>query len=125
MAVSLEIIQIPEPARVGRLGSGDEPDHFFEDRLVAGDGQGALIGEPVLLLGLDQKFLENRVVQVGRPDDEPPAAGSDADGYVAGGDVGGDAVGGHTGLVAPPSEHLAEPDNVPDFAAFSESGRHF
>ena len=64
------------------------------------------------------------MVQVSGSDDEPPAAGSNADSHMSGGYVGRDAVSRHSGLVAPPSEHLPEPDNVADFAAFSDSGRH-
>lgn len=125
MTITLKIVQFHEPTRVGRLGSGDEPDDFFKYRLFARNCQRALIGEPVLLFGLNQKLLENRVVQVSGPDDEAPAAGSDTDSHMSGGYVGRDAISGHSSLVAPPSEHLSEPDNVPDFAAFSESGRHF
>ena len=125
MTITLKVVQFHEPSRVRRLGSRDEPDNFFENWLVARDCQRTLIGEPILLFGLDQKLLEHRVVQVSGPDDEPPRACSDAYSHVSGGYVGRDAIGWHSSFVAPPAEHLTKPDNVTDFAAFSESGRHF
>lgn len=117
VAASLEVVEIQEPGRIGRLGSGHEPEYFFEERLVAGNGEWTGIGESVLFLGLDQELLEDGVVQVRRTHNESSTIGAYADRHVSGGDVGRDAAGGHRGLLAPPLEHLAESHYVLDFAA--------
>lgn len=57
------------------------------------------------------------MVQVRGPDHEPLAARADGDGDVSGGDVGGGETGRRGRLLAPAAEHLANTDNVADFAA--------
>ena len=66
------------------------------------------------------------MVQVRRAHDEPGAVDAHADRHVSRGHIGRRssstrAVRGHAGLVAPAPQHLAEPNNVANFAAF---GRH-
>ncbi|KAL6982706.1 hypothetical protein U1Q18_016095 [Sarracenia purpurea var. burkii] len=88
MGTSLELLEIRGPGRgVHRLGPGQEPEDFFEERLVAGNHKRASVGESVLILGLGQEVLENRVVQVRRANHESSTVGSHTDGHVSGGYV--------------------------------------
>ncbi|KAL4283538.1 hypothetical protein GQ457_16G013260 [Hibiscus cannabinus] len=108
-----------------RVRPGNDPDHFFENGLVAGDGQWALVTEPVLFLRLDKEFLKDRMVQVCCAHYVSPATRPHADSHVSRRDIGRDPAGRHASLVPPPTQHLTKPHNVADFAAFSKSGRHF
>lgn len=121
MTVSLKVLEIDKSVGVTRLGSGNEPEEFLEERFIARDGERTLVGEAVLCFGLNKKVLEDGVVQVRRADNESPATPTDADGHVSGGDIGRYAVGGHSSLAAPAPQQLSEPHNVADLAAFSES----
>ncbi|KAK8707909.1 hypothetical protein V6N13_058960 [Hibiscus sabdariffa] len=107
-----------------RLRPGNNPDHFFKNGLVAGDRQWALVTEPVLFLGLDKELLKDGMVQVRRAHNESTATRSHADSNVSRRYIGRDTAGRHASLVPPPPQHLSEPHNVADFAAFSKSGRH-
>ncbi|KAJ4821811.1 hypothetical protein Tsubulata_034228 [Turnera subulata] len=116
VAVSLEILEIHEPGRVfpGLVGSGNVADHFLEHGLLAGDRQWALVGEPVLLLGLYEELLEDGVVQVRRADHKPRAAVPHADRHVSRRDIRRRPARRcrrrrHPRLVPPPPQHLAEP----------------
>ncbi|KAL4308124.1 hypothetical protein GQ457_01G025770 [Hibiscus cannabinus] len=81
VAIPFKLIE-PGPRRLIRVRHGNEPNHFFENRLVAGDRQWALVAEPVLFLRLDKEFLEYGMVQVRRPHHESPATRPDADRHV-------------------------------------------
>lgn len=60
VATPLEVLEGGgEPARTG---SGYEQDHLLKEGLIARDGERALVVEPVLLLRLQQKLLEEGVV---------------------------------------------------------------
>lgn len=118
-----------------RVLSGHESEDLFEHRLVARDREWARVAEPELLLGLHEKLLEERVVQIRGADHESPRIGAHADRYVARGHVcrnpalrgpsRGVDLGCCGGLGPPAAEHLAEPDDVLDLAAFSDAGRHW
>ncbi|KAL4295839.1 hypothetical protein GQ457_12G030840 [Hibiscus cannabinus] len=65
------------------------------------------------------------MVQVRRAHNESTATRPHAHSNVSRRYIGRDAAGRHASLVPPPPQHLSEPHNVADFAAFSKSGRHF
>eukprot|EP00268_Persea_americana_P051792 TRINITY_DN5745_c0_g1_i1.p1 TRINITY_DN5745_c0_g1~~TRINITY_DN5745_c0_g1_i1.p1 ORF type:complete len:188 (-),score=5.64 TRINITY_DN5745_c0_g1_i1:9-572(-) len=127
-------VTITVTATAPQVFSGHESEDLFEHRLVARDREWARVAEPELLLGLREKLLEERVVQIRGADHESPRIGAHADRYVARGHVGrnpsrwgpsrGVDLGCYGGLGPPAAEHLAEPDNVLDLAAFSDAGRH-
>lgn len=71
VATPPEIIYSREPSR---LGAGHNTEEVLEERLVARDRQGALVAEPVLFFRLQQKLLEDRVVQVRCAHHEPRSA---------------------------------------------------
>lgn len=120
VATALWIFQRGES---GWFGSGHDPKKLFEKGLVAGDSEWSMVTEPVLLLRLHQKLLEDRVVQVTGADHEPPLVGSHANRHVSSGYIGWR----HSCLRSPPEEHLPEPHNSPDFAALPgrRRWRHF
>lgn len=103
MAVSLKIIEfnVQEPVRVIRTGPGNEPENLLEERFVARDSQGTVVSETVLFFGFEEKFLEDRVVQIRRAHDKSGVVGSHADCHVSCGYIGRCASGGHACLVAP------------------------
>jgi hypothetical protein len=68
---------------------------------------------------LYEEPLEDGVVQVRRANDEPLAAGAHADRNVSGGNIGRRARGGDAGLLAPPLDHLSNPDNAAYVIGFS------
>lgn len=126
MAALPEVMDVREAAGIG---AGDGPENVLEYGLVAGDGERAVVGESVLFLGLQEKLLEDRMVQVSGADDESPGTAADADGDVAGGDVGGSGAasrgGSDASLLSPALEHLADAHDAADVVGFSDSGGHF
>ncbi|KAL4273310.1 hypothetical protein GQ457_13G008260 [Hibiscus cannabinus] len=121
MAVPFEVLDVCEPTGVIRIRirTGDKPDHFFENGLVAGNRQWALATEAVLFLRLAEEFLEDGMVQVRQPHHKSPATRTHIDRHVSRRHICRDAAGRDSGLVPPPPQHLANPHNVADFAAFS------
>ena len=112
-----------------RRASHDSED-LFEERLVAWNRQGALVGKPVLFFGLYEEALEDGVVQVRRAHDEPLAAGPHADRHVSGGNVGRRRRCQRTRrrdarLLPPTLDHLSDPNNVSDLVAFSYLWWHY
>lgn len=95
-------------------------EDVLEERLVAGEGEWAWVGEAVLLLRLQEELAESWVVEVGRPHHEAPGAGPHAHRHVARRHVRGSG-GAGCRAVAPAAEHLAEADYVPDLAALPHS----
>lgn len=129
--VPLEVLEVGGPGVA--VGPGDKAEDLLEEGLVAGDGEGPVVGEPVLLLRLDEELPEDGVVQVRRPHHEPPAPLPHAHYHVtrrhvgrdAGPPFGGGGCRGRPRLAPPPPQHLPQPHDVADLAAFPDSGRHF
>lgn len=92
-----------------------------------------MVRKSVLFFGLQEKLLEDRMVQVSRTDDKPSATASDADCDVAGRNIGGSITtaasaaargGGDASLLTPALEHLADADDAADVVGFYDSGGH-
>lgn len=127
VAAPLEVLEAQEPTGATGIGPRNDAQHLLEEGLVAGDGQGPVVGEAVLFLGLNQELLEDRVVQVRRAHDEPPAAAPHAYRHVSRRHVGRRRLGrSDARLPAPPLQHLADSDNVPDLVVGPSDHRsHF
>lgn len=129
VTASVEVINDGDPRRLAGVPPGHHSQHLLEHRLLAGNRQRPLVGEAVLLLRLLEERLEDRVVQVRRPHDEPPAPAPHADRHVARRHVRRNPNspirrGGARSLLPPPVDHLSDPDNVPDLVAAPDDPLH-
>lgn len=127
MAAAAKIREIQEPTR---LGPGNGPKNLFENRLVTRNRKRTLVRESVLFFGLQEKLLEDRMVQVRRSNNEPSTTTSDADGDMASRNIrrsitGGARRGSDASFPPPPLQHLADTDDAADVVGFSDSGGHF
>lgn len=84
VAASLKIfkLEINEPVR-SVVGPGNEPESLFEELFIAGEGERTVVRETVFFFGLNEKLLENGVVQVRRAHDESGVVSSNADCHVS------------------------------------------
>lgn len=121
-AAPLKLFQTREPCRVAGFGRRHDSEDLLEERLLAWDGQRAFVREPVLLLGLYEEILEDGMVKVRCAHDEPLTTGAHADGHVSGWHVRRSMCGPDASVLAPPLEHLADPDNAADAVGFSHPG---
>lgn len=129
MAAAAKILKIQEPTG---FGPGNGPKNLLENRLVTRNRERTLVRKSVLLFGLQEKVLEDRMVQVSSSNDEPSRTASYTDRHVTGRNIrrsitgaGAARRGGNTSLLAPPLQHLANANDAADVVGFSDSGRHF
>lgn len=114
----LEIFQAGEPRRRG----GDVTEDLLKERLIARDGERSGMREAVLLLSLGEESTEHRVVEMSRTNNESPTATPHTHHHMPRRYIRWPVLPRRPS--SPPSEHLPEPHDVPDLAAFSDSAGH-